>query len=138
MLDIDRLLKPGGYSLHCFDVIWRKDGVWSNELLYYMDGRAPVLNPLIPWSEVTADPDLYVKSRSAYDALWRPLTNQTYEEFGRPFSYNLLWQKPTVANNSPGSTAGTHVSMDRLMKNMQEFPRMTIVTPSFNQGEFLE
>jgi hypothetical protein len=138
MLDIDRLLKPGGYSLHCFDVIWRKDGVWSNELLYYMYGRAPVLNPLIPWSEVTADPDLYVKSRSAYDALWRPLTNQTYEEFGRPFSYNLLWQKPTVANNSPGSTAGTHVSMDRLMKNMQEFPRITIVTPSFNQGEFLE
>ncbi|NJN99801.1 MAG: methyltransferase domain-containing protein [Anaerolineales bacterium] len=34
--DIDRILKSGGYSLHCFDVVLKETSAWTNKLLPFL------------------------------------------------------------------------------------------------------
>jgi ubiquinone/menaquinone biosynthesis C-methylase UbiE len=93
--DINRVLKPGCPSFHCFDAILRPAGKsWVNGLIPYLYAGAPVQNPFAPLAEVDADPDTYTMSRQAYEANWEPITKESYEEFGRPFSVNLLWYSP--------------------------------------------
>jgi predicted O-linked N-acetylglucosamine transferase (SPINDLY family)/glycosyltransferase involved in cell wall biosynthesis/ubiquinone/menaquinone biosynthesis C-methylase UbiE len=124
--DLNRVLKPGGFSLHCLDVVIKKDSVWSRGILPYMFDNIQTLHQQIPFEEMKQDPDLYVMSKAAYDSRWRSLTKQSYEEFGKPVSYNILWQKQEQLSGKP-----TVIFKDNL-------PKISIVTPSLNRGEFLE
>jgi ADP-heptose:LPS heptosyltransferase/predicted O-methyltransferase YrrM len=92
--DIDRLLVPGGLSLHLFDVAFRDDGFWTNSLVPYLGRNRNLAAPVPDPGEMALDPELYVMSREAYEALWRPITRRSYEDFGRPSSVNVLWRKP--------------------------------------------
>lgn len=89
--DIQRVLKPGGLSLHCFDAVIKKDGGWLHPLLDYFQATFPIKNPLMPLAEIAADPDLWGMSRLAYEQYWREVTKVEYEKFGMPISCNLLW-----------------------------------------------
>ncbi len=90
--DINRVLKPGGSSLHCFDAILRPAGKsWVNGLVPYLYANAPVATRNVPLAEIDADPDTYAMSRTAYETNWQPITKDSYENFGRAFSINLLW-----------------------------------------------
>jgi hypothetical protein len=42
-------------------------------------------------AEIDADPDTYAMSKQAYDANWKPITTDSYEDFGRAFSINVFW-----------------------------------------------
>jgi len=92
--DLNRVLKPGGYSLHCFDSLLKPDNVWVNRLLIYIFENQQTLNRFIPLESVRHAPDLFAMSRRVYDRKWKHITRQPYAEFGQPFSYNILWQKP--------------------------------------------
>jgi glycosyltransferase involved in cell wall biosynthesis len=92
-LDIDRVLKPGGYSLHCFDIIVRNDGVWTNRLLPFISGFFNTLHRFVPLSELRAHPDLWGMSQLAYERGWAHVTKKSYAEHGMPVSYNVLWRK---------------------------------------------
>ena len=94
-LDIDRVLRPNGYSLHCFDVIVKKDAVWSNKLLPFIFEYYNTLHKFVPFSELYDDPDLWSMSETAYNLGWKPITKRDYAEHGKPISYNVLWQKQT-------------------------------------------
>ena len=94
-LDIDRVLRPNGYSLHCFDVIVKKDAVWSNKLLPFIFEYYNTLHKFVPFSELYDDPDLWSMSETAYNRGWKPTTKKDYAEHGKPISYNVLWQKQT-------------------------------------------
>ena len=131
--DIDRILKPQGLSLHCFDVVIRKSEVWTNQFLPYLFKTQKTLNSMIPFSEIKSDSDLYGMSEAAYRQFWQPATKTSYSEFGQPISYNILWQKSPI-NQSSKPTIVT--SPEVLVSS--SFPKISIVTPSFNQGEFLE
>lgn len=90
--DIQRVLKPGGLSLHCFDAVIKKDGGWMHPLLDYFQGTFPIKNPLNSLQEIAADPDLWGMSRLAYEQFWHGVTKVDYEKFGMPISCNLLWR----------------------------------------------
>lgn len=92
--DLNRVLKPGAPSVHCFDAILRAGGKsWVNGLIPYLYANAQITTRFVPLSEIAADPDTYAMSRQAYEANWQPITKDSYENFGRAFSLNLLWLK---------------------------------------------
>ena len=126
--DIDRILKPLGFSLHCFDVVIRPAEVWTNQFLPYLFNTQKTLNSRIDFDQIKLDPDLYGMSETAYRQFWQPTTQKSYQEFGQPISYNILWQKSATNIKS--------VSPEILVYSA--LPKISIVTPSLNQGEFLE
>jgi ubiquinone/menaquinone biosynthesis C-methylase UbiE len=91
--DLNRVLKPGGYSLHCFDSLLKPDNLWVNRLLIYIFENQRTFNRFIPFEALRSAPDLFAMSERVYDRKWKHITRQTYAEFGKPFSYNILWQK---------------------------------------------
>src|ERR1700730_4104807 len=93
--DLNRVLKPGCLSFHCFDaVLHTASKSWVNGLIPYLYAHAPLRTRLVPLPEIDADPDTYVMCQSEYDTHWLPITKQPYAEYGRPFSLNLFWTKP--------------------------------------------
>jgi glycosyltransferase involved in cell wall biosynthesis len=92
-LDIDRVLKPGGYSLHCFNVILKKDSAWTNQFVPFLFGFHLTSNRFVPLSNLYDDPDLWAMSEAAYSRHWADITKISYDEHGKPASYNVLWQK---------------------------------------------
>ncbi|MFA6596666.1 MAG: glycosyltransferase, partial [Ignavibacteriaceae bacterium] len=128
--DIDRVLKPGGYSFHCFDVVLQKETTWTNGLLPYLFNKTKTLNEFIPFEDISKDDDLYVMSKDSYEYYWHKYTDKSYEEFGRPLSYNIFWQKT--------ATPKVESPFVPIIKDKNKFPKISIVTPSFNQGEYLE
>jgi ubiquinone/menaquinone biosynthesis C-methylase UbiE len=93
--DIDRVLRPGGLSLHCVDALADRERAWVNPLVNFIFDRRETLNSFIDLATIMADPELYVMSEPAYHRIWEPITNKAYDELGKPFSYNVLWKKPS-------------------------------------------
>ena len=91
--DINRVLKPGGYSCHCVDIVWKKSEVWTNSIIQYLFEHEKMVNEFIPVIIVKEDPDLFFMSKKYYDRSWLKLMNILYEDFGKPASYNFLWRK---------------------------------------------
>ncbi|MDY7022325.1 MAG: methyltransferase domain-containing protein, partial [Cyanobacteriota bacterium] len=91
--DIERVLKPGGWSFHCFDIVIKPQEVWTNQFLPYLFNHINTLHPLIDFEEMQQDSDLYVMSEVAYNCCWQHITKKTYQEFGQPASYNIFWQQ---------------------------------------------
>jgi glycosyltransferase involved in cell wall biosynthesis/ubiquinone/menaquinone biosynthesis C-methylase UbiE len=97
--DINRVLKPGGLSLHCFDIIIKNGSVWTNKLLPFLFNNVKTINPFVPLESLQDDPELFVLSKKAYEKHWEKVTKRNYEDFGKPSSYNILWQKSAQAIN---------------------------------------
>lgn len=93
--DIDRVLKPGALSFHCFDIIIRPGGrQWVTGLIPRLYGARAILNP---WKESTAilgDSQTSFVSETAYNTPWKPILKLFYAGNGFPVWYNLLWHKP--------------------------------------------
>nr|AHN97897.1 methylase [uncultured bacterium lac146] len=87
--DINRALRPGGYSLHLMDVILKKHGLWANTFTRYLFEKVRTVNRYVPEATMRADPDLYVMSEKAYMK-----TRPAFAEHGAPCSVNVLWRKP--------------------------------------------
>lgn len=92
--DLNRVLKPGGYSLHCVDSIIKPDRLWANRLLRYIFENEATLNDFIGYEELKTEPDLLVLPAAVYNKHWLPLTRKPYADFGRPITINVLWKKP--------------------------------------------
>ncbi|MEG3895513.1 glycosyltransferase [Microcoleus sp. SVA1_B6] len=142
--DINRVLNPDGFSLHCFDIVIKKDSVWTNAFLYYIFKHIKLQHEMIPFTQMKEDPDLYVMSEFAYNGMWEPVTQCTYEDFGKPLSYNVLWKKNEqkeilLSQDSQLVNQLTKTSTNNVSVVVNSpLPKISIVTPSFNQGEFLE
>jgi len=93
LTDINRVLKPRCYSLHCFDSILKPDGLWVNNLLHYIFKQEKTFNRLIPYEEICQDKDLFELPEEKFNKNWGRLSGKEYKEYGRPFSYNVLWKK---------------------------------------------
>jgi len=92
--DLNRVLRPGCYSLHCFDSIIKPDRLWINQLLVYLFQHEQTLNPFIPYESLRIAPDVFALPEFLYNKRWLPLTRKPYNDFGRPISINILWRKP--------------------------------------------
>ncbi len=101
--DINRVLKFGGVSLHLFDILVKQDNVWMNGMLsYILDKSKTLQHSVTSPTQIQADSDLYGMSKAAYEKMWQPAIQQTYEQFGQPVSYNVFWRK--VQEGSDSST----------------------------------
>lgn len=142
--DIHRVLKNGGTSLHLFDVVFKPEGFWTNQFLPYLFQNASPLFPMPDPEVMQNDPDLYVMSKAAYDNGWKKITGKSYEEFGRPTSINILWRKSSDSALADTSKSSSKFQKKHNVRSGPEIlipsalPTISIVTPSFNQGEFLD
>lgn len=91
--DMNRVLKSGCYSLHCIDSVLKPQKLWVNHFLSYIFKTENTFNRMIPYEEILKDKDIFVLSEYFYNLNWFPLNGKTYQENGRPFSYNVLWKK---------------------------------------------
>lgn len=135
--DIDRVLKPNGYSLHCFDVVLKDRSFWTNPLLPFLFETRRTRNGWVSPEILRSDTDLYVMTESAYNQGWRKITKQSYETFGKPLSYQVLWQQAPVPGIPEAPSVQLPVSSGR-NSGKRAMPKITVVTPSMNQGKYLE
>ena len=96
--DINRVLKPGGYSVHCVDhttdlELYNVDEVWTNPIISLFFENQKMLNDFIPLKTAETDPELFFMSEKHFNDNWAEATGKTFEEFGKPFSYNFMWKK---------------------------------------------
>jgi ubiquinone/menaquinone biosynthesis C-methylase UbiE len=92
--DINRVLRPGSYSLHLLDIVFKKDHLWANKIVHRIFERINTLNHFVSEDIMRYEPDLYYMSEEAYNKTWIKKIKKSYEEFGRPSSINILWRKP--------------------------------------------
>ena len=98
LADLNRVLKPECYSLHCFDSILMPHNLWTNQLLPYIFQHEKTFNRFIPYEELCRAEDIFVLPEEIYNKRWRSITGKEYHEYGRPFSYNVLWKKGQKEN----------------------------------------
>ena len=91
--DIQRLLKPGGLSLHSIDILMKAGSCWMHPLIDYMHIHIPGVAPRAPEWLMRADPDTWGMSERAYERLWKPITMKPFHDFGTPMAYNVFWKK---------------------------------------------
>lgn len=92
--DMDRVLVPGGLSLHCLDILCRPETIVYHRLLDKIHETRSILHPWVPTEELLNDTGIYHMSKQAYDAGWRAIIGESYEVYGKPSSSNVLWRKP--------------------------------------------
>jgi len=126
--DINRVLKPGGYSVHCIDVVWIKpDTVWTNEIMPYFYKNEKLINEFIPFNKVIEDQDLYHMTEKYYSENWQNTTGKPFQEFGTPFSYNFLWRKPEIISNE--------ISEVEIKNTEIEIPQQKDASPDLNSTD---
>lgn len=91
--DINRVLKTGAYSLHLFDIVY-KDGKPRvfNKFIPFIFDKVKTTNKFIDPVEAYKNLDIYFLTQEAYEKIWYKYTKRTYEDFGKPTSYNILWR----------------------------------------------
>ncbi len=92
--DIRRVMIRNGYSIHCIDVTLRNGWVCSNGILWNIFKEEKTFNQKKSggFKEIDNENDLFTLQRSDYDKNWKHLVGgKTYEEWGKTFSYNVLW-----------------------------------------------
>lgn len=96
--DINRVTKDNGLVFHCFDVVIKDEYVWTNKLLHYFFENSKTLNEFIHFDILKKARDVYVMSEKYYETHWRSSTNRSYEDFGKPLSYNVIWRKENIGS----------------------------------------
>ena len=95
--DINRVLKKGAYSLHLFDIVYQNDKprVFSKFIPYIFDNFKTVnvfVDPMVAYE----NNGVYYLCESTYDKIWYKYTKKSYKDFGKPTSYNILWENQSA------------------------------------------
>lgn len=109
-LDIERLLKNGGLSFHCIDhctdlLLGEIDEAWTNPIIPYFFNNEKTFNKFIPLIDAELDPELFFMPEKYYEDNWQSATKIPFEKFGKPFSYNILWERKKSINLKKSSKA---------------------------------
>lgn len=92
LADLQRMIKPGGWFLHMFDVTLQQKSCWTNLFLPYLFAYTPALNPFVSLPSLSDDANLFVMSEAFYRHGWKATTGQSYEDFGKPASCQIVWR----------------------------------------------
>lgn len=91
--DIMRLLKPGGFSLHCIDALLYSDHFFVHPFVSKVFGKNIIDYEEITFEELTNNNQIWLLPAYAFYTRWFHLVKETMPKFGYPFSINVLWQK---------------------------------------------
>lgn len=91
--DVQRLLRPGGYSIHAVDGLLYLDSYFIHPLVTTAHERGWITYPEVTFTQLKADPDLWLMPRYAFYTRWFPLVKKRMNGFGSPFSINVMWKK---------------------------------------------
>lgn len=93
LADTHRVLKPGGFCVHLFDVVLNRPyGHFFHGLIPFLARRVDLLAaPPVP-EEMLRDPGLYVLSKNGYEKYWASHTHERYETFGLASNVTLCWR----------------------------------------------
>lgn len=91
--DIMRLLKPGGYSLHCIDALLYNDHFFVHPFVSNVFDKNLIKYGAISFEEITNNNRIWLLPAYAFYTRWFHLVKETMPKFGYPFSINLLWRK---------------------------------------------
>lgn len=133
--DINRVLKPGGLSLHLFDIVLKQNSFWTNKFTDYIFRNVDTINKSITSVEMRGDPDFYAMSEAAYNKTWFNSTKKPYLEHGQPSSLNILWRKEDPYSKETGISAPCPVM--KVFPAAKEF-RFFVVTPCLNVAETID
>ena len=91
--DIQRVLKPGGYSLHCIDALISKDHFIFPDIISVLHQKGLMELPIPSKDTLLADSDLWLLPKYSFYTRWYHLVRKSMSSFGHPFSINVLWKK---------------------------------------------
>lgn len=91
--DIQRLLRPGGYSLHAVDGLLHPDSYVIHPMVTAAHERGWIRYPEVTFEQLSRDDDLWLMPRYPFYTRWYPLVKKPLKAFGHPFSMNVLWKK---------------------------------------------
>jgi hypothetical protein len=91
--DIERLIRPGGISLHCIDALLFSDHYFVHPLVSTIRSQIKEVELETDFETIANDKDLWLLPPFAYYTRWFPLTRKRLKPFGHPFSLNILWRK---------------------------------------------
>lgn len=127
--DIDRVLKPGGLSLHLFDIVLKPNGFWTNKFTQYIFDKVDTINRSVTPQVMRQDPDFYAMSEEAYNKTWFHSNKRPYAEHGLPSSLNILWKKKGEAVRKEELRDDEKVA---LPETVTQQPVFFVVTPCLN------
>jgi glycosyltransferase involved in cell wall biosynthesis/radical SAM superfamily enzyme YgiQ (UPF0313 family)/ADP-heptose:LPS heptosyltransferase len=136
-LDIDRVLKSGGYSLHCFDVVLKKEYAWTNQFVPFIFSFCSPSHKFVPLQNLYDDPDLWSMSEAAYNRCWAPITKRPYSEHGKPVSYNVLWQKQPIATDPLRKVNRPQVDLKAGEKNQKGEVLVSAIVSTYKSQRYL-
>lgn len=133
--DIDRILAPGGFSLHLLDFVVDEKGVRMHPLIAHLFQNVKTLNTFTDFEKVRHDQDLYMMTEASYKAVWERITKRSYQDFGKPANISILWQKP--ARKPMLSIVGNDF-VSICDSSGSSIPIFNVVTTCFNNVESVE
>lgn len=133
--DINRVLKPGGLSLHLFDIVLKPASFWTNKFTGHIFHNVATINKSATPEDMRRDPDFYAMSEEAYNKTWLHTTKVPYAETGLPSSLNILWKKAGVAVREavPCDPEETVLAATAVRQ-----PTFFVVTPCLNVAETID
>ena len=93
LADIQRVLRPGGTSIHCVDGLLFNDHLSVHPFVQKVVIEIGESKTCLDYGTIKDDPDLWRLSRYAYYTRWYHLTKRNLKQFGNPLSINLGWEK---------------------------------------------
>lgn len=93
LADCNRVLESKGISFHCFSLMYKDPLIIPSFTVNHFLENQKTLNEKIPFFRISLDTDLYVISEKFYVDTWQKTLGKSYEEFGKPFSFNMIWMK---------------------------------------------
>jgi len=91
--DINRVLKPGCYSLHCVDGRLISDRLVIHKIVSILQQRGFSQTNEVCFADLIADKDLWLLPKYTYYARWYYIIRKSIENFGYPLSINILCHK---------------------------------------------
>ncbi|MCD4679447.1 MAG: class I SAM-dependent methyltransferase [Bacteroidales bacterium] len=91
--ELQFVLKDGGYSLHCLDIVKKDSQFWIHNLIISFFQKLKTLNVFIPGEKIFNDDSILYMSEDAYNIHWKKFTKTEYALFGKPSSYQIFWKK---------------------------------------------
>jgi len=94
------LLKPEGILLCSFTNIFREDSLWYENIFNHFAKQKNQISRFRPFSEIAKDPDLFYLPEKAYTKYWKEFTGKSYNEFGRAYCNNLIFENKTEVSQN--------------------------------------